>query len=142
MRTVRSIFAVAALAAALTSSSGTAALAASEMHNPDIALDVDANRLVQPQDAVLIINLLIRAGSTPEMTPLDLTALAGTETTYFYDTSNDSDITPFDALLVINHLILAPEPSSMRLAMLAAAAAVAFAWRRRRVLLAAQGHAC
>ncbi len=66
-------------------------------HNTDDPLDVDANSIVVPLDALHIFNELNAVGS------YELPS-AGASVDYYYDTNNDGFITPLDALLVLNHL--------------------------------------
>ncbi|HEX3727498.1 MAG TPA: PEP-CTERM sorting domain-containing protein [Pirellulales bacterium] len=88
----------------------TAVAQSTEFHNPINALDVDGNNLIQPLDALLIINLLDRNAS---FVPDNAVPLAIPPATYYYDTNDDTNVTPLDALLVINHLIVSvPEPST------------------------------
>ncbi len=103
-------------------------------HNPDLALDVDDNTLVQPRDALLIINRLTRpitaepATSSPP--PVDLS------TVFYWDTTNDGDVSARDALIVINRLIattaVVPEPGSIALAGMGLTVLAGCAWRQRR----------
>jgi hypothetical protein len=102
-------------------------------------LDVDNNGLVTPRDALLIINLLEHSfpvtpsavmqsemAASPAANPLVQPV------TYYYDTSHDGIISPVDALLVINHLVMVPEPSGGILAGLGMVIVAAYAgWRKR-----------
>jgi hypothetical protein len=53
--------------------------------------------------------------------------------TFFLDTSNDHLVSPIDALLVINHLAVVPEPSAMVSGVLGVMLLAGYAWRRRRL---------
>jgi hypothetical protein len=104
-----------------------AVLADSEpLHNSLIPTDVDGNHLVQPRDAELIIALLL-----PHVTAATMATLSESQAGFFYDTTNDRFVSPRDAVLVINHLLLAPEPSSLVLAGLGLVALFGYARRRR-----------
>lgn len=71
---------------------------ASRLQNPDNRLDVNASGEVSPIDALLVINLLNRSGSSSlAIDPY----LPGPP---FYDVNGDLRITPLDALQVINAL--------------------------------------
>jgi hypothetical protein len=104
-------------------------------HNYANPLDVDGNHLIQPRDALLIINELqfVHTDGLPAVATLDTTQQM------YLDTTNDDMITPRDALLVINHLVLSasvPEPGGLVLAGLAVAALAAVAVRRKRLAAA------
>jgi hypothetical protein len=111
--------------------------------NPLDALDVDGNGLVQPRDALLVINRLeaIDEAKAENLNAAQtLAALAPTPTSpiYYWDTDGDGGvISADDALLVINHLnnnvSIAPEPSTMVLAAVGLLALLGCAWRRKRV---------
>ncbi len=67
--------------------------------NPINPLDVDDNGLVQPLDALVVINALNAGGGGPLPPPNGNAAPPP-----YYDTTGDNLLTPLDALLVINHL--------------------------------------
>ncbi|TWU50772.1 putative peptidyl-prolyl cis-trans isomerase [Rubripirellula tenax] len=74
--------------------------------NPQDAFDVDANGAVTAFDALLIINVLGRAGGTIELPGFDLQpgAVTTLNQAYFYNVSGDTAITALDALRVINEV--------------------------------------
>jgi hypothetical protein len=110
--------------------------------NPLDALDVDDNGLVQPRDVALVINRLeaLDDAKKASLNPTQaLSALAATPTSpnYFWDTNADGSVNANDALLVINRLndnvSIAPEPSTMVLAVLGLMALFGCVWRRTRL---------
>ncbi len=64
-------------------------------HNATLPQDVDANGMVAPVDALLVINTLNARGARP------LNTGRGKP---FYDVNSDGSVSPLDALLVINYL--------------------------------------
>ena len=102
------------------------------LHNFNNPLDVDGNNLVQPRDALLIINELqwMHLEGVGSASPLVSTQ------PYYWDTTNDNLVTPRDALLVINNLLLptnpVPEPGSFVLASLALISLAVCGWRMKR----------
>lgn len=70
---------------------------ASPWHNPIAPVDVDANGVVRPVDALLVIFAINSQGSG---------ALDGRDIDFppFIDVNNDRFLRPFDALLVINYI--------------------------------------
>ena len=71
-------------------------VAINEWHHADNPYDVNRDQYVTPQDALMIINSLLRDGIRPLVGP------AGTDPRY--DVDNDRELTPTDALRVINEL--------------------------------------
>ena len=71
--------------------------------NPFSALDVDNNGAIQPHDAAVVINALIRGGPRPLATPTTTDLIPP-----FVDTHGDNVLSPADAIAVINHLITTP----------------------------------
>jgi hypothetical protein len=98
------------------------------LHNPDIGLDVDGNRLVNKRDAELIIDLLLRSGP---VLPVETFTIPLTAPSLYYNTSNDRTIGPLDAGIVIQHVLNAPEPGSLVLSGFALLALLFYAARRR-----------
>jgi hypothetical protein len=72
--------------------------------NPDNRFNVDADpqNRVTPQDALLIINRLIRSGASDLPDPL---VPGGEAPPPYYDVDGNGRVAPRDALLVINYLI-------------------------------------
>jgi hypothetical protein len=103
------------------------------MHNAINPLDVDANGLVSPRDLLLVLVKLddLHPSGPPLISPLATAATP--EPTFFWDTNNDGIVSPMDALLVIDHLSVAPEPSSIISATMGLAFLAAYAWRRKRL---------
>ena len=75
-------------------------------HNYFYDLDVDGNGVVQPIDALLVVNELRRreAGGIEPMIPTDAENRDGV----FYDVNADDQVSPIDLLCVINELRLPP----------------------------------
>jgi hypothetical protein len=71
--------------------------------NPFSALDVDNNGAIQPHDAALVINALIKGGPRPLEIPSTTDAIPP-----FVDVHGDNVLSPADAIAVINHLITTP----------------------------------
>ena len=89
-------------------------------HNAVMPQDVNADGLVSPLDALLVINSLLDAGSagsgTSGISPqaaTPSTSSASNATQYFLDVNGDGTVSPIDALLVINSLLdPAPQPAA------------------------------
>ncbi|MGV3486314.1 MAG: cadherin domain-containing protein [Planctomycetaceae bacterium] len=67
------------------------------LFNSASSLDVDGDGVIQPLDALRIINLMMRKGIGSANDLADLTP-------FFVDTNGNNEVTPLDALLVINFL--------------------------------------
>jgi hypothetical protein len=90
------------------------------LHNYANPLDVDANNLVSPRDALLIINELQKLQTAGSHSVTDLVSASAAATVspavasvFYWDTNTDGLVSPIDALLVINHLAQVPEPSTI-----------------------------
>ena len=70
--------------------------------NPLDPFDVDDNESVGALDALLIINVIGRAGGTIDLTRLDQTSGLDLET--YYNVNGDASISALDALVVINEI--------------------------------------
>lgn len=68
--------------------------------NPLDPLDVDGNLVVEPLDALVVINELNTNG--PHLLTIDPTEMDGPA--FYYDVVGDEDVSPQDALVVINFL--------------------------------------
>jgi MYXO-CTERM domain-containing protein len=99
------------------------------LHNPNNAYDVDANGSIQPRDFLLVANQLLRSP------PGNAAPLVTTGATYYWDTNDDTQVTPVDAFGIADHLSTAvstPEPSTFISAALGLVFLAGYAWRRRR----------
>jgi hypothetical protein len=68
----------------------------SPWNNPIDRFDVSGNSVVEPLDALLVLNDIARNGSRILSNPSQVTA--------FFDANDDGEITPLDALLVLNEI--------------------------------------
>ena len=90
--------------------SGTSVLPLAQ--NTAMPEDVNADTLVSPYDALLVINALIRNDAAANAEPSAAPLAAATSSTdappqYYVDVNGDGRVSPHDVLLVINHMIIA-----------------------------------
>ncbi len=113
-------------------------------HNYSNPLDVNRDTLVTPFDALAIIQELQQSkgdnsvsalaeslatasllSGGPFASPADVPPLMA------WDTNADGLVSPIDALLVVQHLTQAPEPSSLVVSALGLLSFIGFLWRRK-----------
>ncbi len=104
-------------------------------HNEHLALDVDNNGIISPQDLLLVINGL----SQPMVSHTALPLLAGAEPlattpseSFFFDTNGDHLFSAGDALVLVDHFATTPEPSSFVTAGIGLSLLAGYGWRRWR----------
>ncbi len=79
---------------------------ASPLQNTALPVDVNADSLVTPRDALIVINELLR--STVSQASVVPAAATASSATYFPDVDGNGVISPRDVLMVINYLLVPP----------------------------------
>jgi MYXO-CTERM domain-containing protein len=114
------------LAMAMLSIATIGSAKANPLHNSNNPYDID-NDLIVTLDDVRLVVAEIQRQNNPGVQPFAASPLE-----LFWDASNDGKLTPYDALLVMNHVTPTPEPSAYVTAGAGLLALAGYCWRRRK----------